>query len=180
MPPSLPSTKKIVKAVLTDAHWVKHNLSGAFERAHADRQDGFPDRTGEQSEAKKSGISDPTSALALGPGDRVERQQTQLIEHLAKARHHIQQAKNYCVELAGLPQETAQQISDELQRKTRDCQHCNRVVGNTRDDRLVAGRCDTCYRFWSRNGYDRQLKPEKTRMGARMYGSVKPSKLGNK
>lgn len=162
MPPSFTSVRKTTRAILDETHFIKHHLKLAWYRADNDRRDGFPERNGEILGIVSSDISDLTSALALGPKDEIEQSQKAFMEHLHAAQRHIVAAKRQLLNLTGLDHETAQQIAEELARKTRDCENCGRTVAGNRDDRLIRGRCDTCYRYLDKHKKDRPIPYDPT------------------
>lgn len=169
----LKDAKKRVSECFGHLHFLKSNLEAAFIRAEADMASGFVSRNGEMIGVVSSDVSDPTSSIALGPKDEIEQKLKRLYEHLYQAERHLKYATYDASFLIGLPPEEAQRIAEIALRRTTECQHCKRIVANNPDDRLRVGRCRQCYDFYSRNGSDRELEPEKKKMGARMFGSVK-------
>lgn len=141
-------------------------------RAQDDMQDGFPLRNGEPLGVMSSDISDVTSRLALGEPDEIEIMAKRLAHHLSEAKRHLKLATYDVQKLCGLTPEEARRISDALEQKVRQCVNCACIVANNRDDRLVSGRCKTCYEYKRRNSVDRQVPPE---LGShKMYGTINP------
>lgn len=171
--PSVSAIKKTVRTVLDDGYFVKQQIHVAWTRAESDRRDGFPDRKHESLGVATSDTSDSTSSIALGPPDEIEQTQTSIVQHLYAAQRHIAAARRQTLDLAGLDQAEAQRIVDEQSRKSTECLNCRRIVTNSRDDRIVRGRCDTCYRYVTKHGIDREVSPDQQKIEKR-YRRVKP------
>lgn len=147
--------KKQVRNILDTAHELKKQIPTVEKRIVADRQDGFPQRNGDQI-GKPIGKSDPTANIALGPKDEIEEMEARFGFHLAHAGKHIKLALQAAHHLKGLSQQDGQRLNASLKEKVAVCMNCEELVTGSEGDRLRMGRCNTCYMYHRRKGYDRQ------------------------
>lgn len=134
-------------------------LAQAVHRASIDTDDGLkPASTGPGSTGEPSDLF-PRAFTRTGP---VENEQWEAkidtirnnADALARTIHitctNAANAYSAAMALRALTHDEAKKLLDAATAAT--CLNCTRVVGGTRDDRLRAGRCHDCYRYWDSHG----------------------------
>ena len=155
---SVSQTKLMISKLIKDSHFIKNHIPKAYSRAEQDRQDGFPNRTGE-SLGRRSTKSDPTATIALGPKDEIAETQKELDKHIATAAKNLRLARIKTEQLEGLSQEEGQRLKRSLTSKVSICLNCEEIITGSPGDTRRNGRCNACYQYHRRNGgRDRRTK----------------------
>lgn len=153
------------------ATWVRRNATEIAARANSDLDDA-PRGISYEPKPRSSGVGDPTGERAAGPPDLIAIQVAVLHKALGEAaelsrrlRLVMARAENTARALLPIDADTAQMLAtaDDVKHDPADSTrsavcanpHCQVIVARTRVDRLLAGRCEACYRYRQRTGQER-------------------------
>jgi hypothetical protein len=134
---------------------VREHLTEACHRGLSDASGGVSgggERVGGTRDYTESMLRQTSASGYDARPDAVRHTLTRLVEGLVAAKHHARQAAAASLQLIALSREKADLMLDQ---GPSPCKNCGRDVWKTSRDRMLAGRCEACHRYLSRNGTER-------------------------